>query len=202
MQFTDLPETGEGVLIETIITHDSGQYISGRLYMPAAKLDPQGFGSAITYGRRYALAAALGIVSDEDNDGNGIKGKPKVDPPPKSAPQGSAAVDGASVLSEAQQSLMAELGGFCGGNQDHMAALLKEVSYYQKSDGKEGWLKIDDLRKECKVPGVQKWIGSTLGKLRKRIAEQSPGESPETCNLCQQTGGHSASCPENESSLF
>jgi hypothetical protein len=74
VQFTDIPESGNGVIIETIITHDSGQYISGRLFMPTVKQDPQGYGSSITYGRRYALGAALGIVSDEDVDGNQAEG--------------------------------------------------------------------------------------------------------------------------------
>lgn len=68
MQFTDIQDNG--IVVETIIAHSSGQYISGKLFMPAVKQDPQGYGSALTYGRRYGLAAALGIVSDEDVDGN------------------------------------------------------------------------------------------------------------------------------------
>lgn len=68
MQFTDIADAG--IVVETVITHSSGQYISGALAMPAVKQDPQGYGSALTYGRRYALAAALGIVSDEDVDEN------------------------------------------------------------------------------------------------------------------------------------
>ena len=71
MQFTDIAEAG--IVVETVITHSSGQYISGALAMPVVKQDPQGYGSALTYGRRYALAAALGIVSDEDVDGNGTE---------------------------------------------------------------------------------------------------------------------------------
>lgn len=74
VQFTDIADSGNGIVVETIITHESGQYISGRLFMPAVKNDPQGYGSALTYGRRYALAAALGIVSDEDVDGNATGG--------------------------------------------------------------------------------------------------------------------------------
>lgn len=68
MQFTDIADAG--IVVETVITHSSGQYISGALAMPVVKQDPQGYGSALTYGRRYALAAALGIVSDEDVDVN------------------------------------------------------------------------------------------------------------------------------------
>jgi len=86
IQFTDIPEDGNGIVVETIITHESGQYISGKLLMPLAKLDPQGAGSAITYGRRYALAAALGIVSDEDVDGNQGEGKKEEKKPAATKP--------------------------------------------------------------------------------------------------------------------
>lgn len=61
---------GESVTISTTLLHSSGQWISGDLTMKPAKADPQGIGSAITYARRYALAAILGIVADEDDDGN------------------------------------------------------------------------------------------------------------------------------------
>ena len=84
MQFTDIAEAG--IVVETIITHSSGQYISGALAMPVVKQDPQGYGSALTYGRRYALAAALGIVSDEDVDGNGTE-RPKGGGDPQPQPQ-------------------------------------------------------------------------------------------------------------------
>jgi hypothetical protein len=41
----------------------------GKLHVPAAKQDPQGYGSALTYARRYSLMAACGIAP-EDDDGN------------------------------------------------------------------------------------------------------------------------------------
>lgn len=81
MQFTDIAEAG--IVVETVITHSSGQYISGALAMPVVKQDPQGYGSALTYGRRYALAAALGIVSDEDVDGNGTEKTKGGEQPPQ-----------------------------------------------------------------------------------------------------------------------
>lgn len=46
------------------------QWMRSRLTMTLAKNDPQGMGSAITYGRRYALGCMTGVVTDEDNDGN------------------------------------------------------------------------------------------------------------------------------------
>jgi len=68
VQMPDVSETG-GVAIETILMHSSGQWISSRFVMPLAKPDAHGVGSAITYARRYALAAMVGIAP-EDDDGN------------------------------------------------------------------------------------------------------------------------------------
>jgi hypothetical protein len=63
-------ESDTGVVVETIFLHDSGESIScGKLSVPAAKNDPQGYGSALTYARRYSLMAACGIAP-EDDDGN------------------------------------------------------------------------------------------------------------------------------------
>ncbi len=59
-----------GVTVETVFMHESGEILeSGPLHVPAAKNDPQGFGSAMTYARRYSLMAACGIAP-EDDDGN------------------------------------------------------------------------------------------------------------------------------------
>jgi hypothetical protein len=59
-----------GVTVETLFVHESGEVLSGgRLHVPAAKQDPQGYGSALTYARRYSLMSACGIAP-EDDDGN------------------------------------------------------------------------------------------------------------------------------------
>lgn len=68
LQKTHDSETG--VKIETVFIHESGDQVSsGILHVPAPKSDPQGYGSAITYARRYSLMAACGIAP-EDDDGN------------------------------------------------------------------------------------------------------------------------------------
>ena len=62
---------GEKVSVTTFIMHTSGEWIeTDPLVLKADKATAQGAGSAITYARRYALAATLGIASDEDDDGN------------------------------------------------------------------------------------------------------------------------------------
>lgn len=60
------------VSVTTIVSHVSGQYvIFGPLSLPVGKkMDAQAYGSSITYAKRYALSAALGISSDVDDDGN------------------------------------------------------------------------------------------------------------------------------------
>jgi hypothetical protein len=59
-----------GVTVETVFLHTSGETLSsGPLHVPASKNDPQGYGSALTYARRYSLMAACGIAP-EDDDGH------------------------------------------------------------------------------------------------------------------------------------
>ena len=68
VQRTDLCE--DGVIVETTFIHESGETLSaGKLHLPASKQDAQGYGSALTYARRYSLMAACGIAP-EDDDGN------------------------------------------------------------------------------------------------------------------------------------
>jgi hypothetical protein len=59
-----------GVTVETVFLHTSGETLSsGPLHVPAQKQDAQGYGSALTYARRYSLMSACGIAP-EDDDGN------------------------------------------------------------------------------------------------------------------------------------
>lgn len=61
--------------LTTILMHESGQYITTQSTMPVGQVtDKQAIGGVITYLRRYALTAILGIVSDEDDDGNYASG--------------------------------------------------------------------------------------------------------------------------------
>lgn len=62
------PHGDSGVCVVTTLMHESGEWITSRLFIPVSKKDAQGFGSALTYGRRYALAAIVGIAADDDDD--------------------------------------------------------------------------------------------------------------------------------------
>ncbi len=61
-----------GIGTVTLLLHESGQYIKSRFVMPLPKLSgtniTQDAGAAISYARRYALSAVLGLASDEDTD--------------------------------------------------------------------------------------------------------------------------------------
>lgn len=71
-----------GITIVTTLLHVSGQWIEGRVRLPLEKGTAQSAGSAVSYGRRYCLAALVGLVSEEDDDGNAASAAPK-----KNAPQ-------------------------------------------------------------------------------------------------------------------
>jgi len=74
--------TDNGFSIETMLAHSSGQWISSNFKLLIGKQDMQGLGAAVTYARRYSIAAMVGIVSDEDDDANSVsKSQPQRRPP-------------------------------------------------------------------------------------------------------------------------
>lgn len=83
LQFPGLySELDKSMSLTTVISHKSGEWISQEMSVPVSKVDAQGAGSALTYMRRYALAAVVGVVQADD-DGNAASVQPK----PVSKPQ-------------------------------------------------------------------------------------------------------------------
>lgn len=74
LSFSQIP-TGEGGLTTILMHGESGEFLIGEYIMKPTKNDPQGIGSAITYQRRYALCAVLGLNIEDDDDGNQASGK-------------------------------------------------------------------------------------------------------------------------------
>ena len=74
MQFPITQDDRAGV--ETIVMHESGEWISGSFMLKCTKLDPQGMASSVSYARRYGLQSIAGIPS-EDDDGNAASQAPK-----------------------------------------------------------------------------------------------------------------------------
>ena len=80
MQLTE--EHQGGVKVSTVFIHESGEQLSGgSLFMPASKQDAQGFGSALSYARRYSLMAACGIAPEDDDGNQATKTAPQAAPP-------------------------------------------------------------------------------------------------------------------------
>ena len=114
---TQLPEN-EG--LTTLLLHTSGQYISSLYPIRPVKDDPQGLGSAITYARRYALSAILGVASEPDDDANAASGgkataaakpqtKPPAPPPVTTPPPAEPPVDPTAANKKAEVSQMRSL---------------------------------------------------------------------------------------------
>lgn len=72
LSIVQLPQAGDPdvVTLETVLMHNSGQWIASTITMRPVKQDPQGVGSCLTYARRYGLAAMVGITVTEDDDAN------------------------------------------------------------------------------------------------------------------------------------
>ena len=70
LAISQFPSVDNGeVVVQTILFHNSGQFIKESLRMKPADLKIQSIGSTITYGKRYSLSAILGISTEEDDDG-------------------------------------------------------------------------------------------------------------------------------------
>lgn len=72
------------MFLTTRVMHKSGQFVEGDYQIKPVKEDPQGYGSAVTYARRYSLMAVAGIAP-EDDDGNEASGKEEKEQPKQEA---------------------------------------------------------------------------------------------------------------------
>jgi hypothetical protein len=109
----ELTHSDGGVGITTLVMSNTGEWIEfGPLVMPHNN-DPQQVGAVITYGRRYALAAVLGIAADEDDDAASAKVEPGSTVTGSAAPGMADAEDGATADGEDG----AALGGPGAGDQ-------------------------------------------------------------------------------------
>jgi len=95
-----------GVSVTTRLLHSSGQWAESTLILPMDKATAQGAGSAITYARRYALAAMVGVAPDDDDDGNAASQPAQQQrPAPKPEPSGTR-----PALHDSLRNLLGEFG--------------------------------------------------------------------------------------------
>ena len=129
-----------GVLLRTTLAHSSGEWIASEISFPVDRMGAiQGWGSALTYARRYALAAMVGIAQDDD-DGEAAQAaekarqrKPAQQPAPRQAAPAPAAQQqqAAHAATSMPQPKEGELDG------DRLKALfarLRELGYEAKED--------------------------------------------------------------------
>lgn len=83
LSFAQFPD-GDG--LTTILAHSSGQFMEATFRMSPKDNSPQAQGSAISYARRYALSAVLGLATEDDDDGNAASAPAKAPVAPKTAP--------------------------------------------------------------------------------------------------------------------
>ncbi len=130
-------------VLETTLYHTSGEWISGAQLVNPVKDDPQSLGSAISYARRYSLSALLGIVADEDDDGN-VATKPELvksttttakDTAPRPKSETTAPTKAEPGISLAQTKKIYASAKEKGITQDQAKAYLKEV--FHKMSTKE-----------------------------------------------------------------
>lgn len=65
---TTMSEGGQFFLVTTL-SHKSGEWLRGYYVLVADMKDPQKLGSVMSYAKRYAMSAILGVVADDDDDG-------------------------------------------------------------------------------------------------------------------------------------
>lgn len=114
-----------GVIVETVFIHESGEVINcGQLHVPASKHDAQGYGSALTYARRYSLMAACGIAP-EDDDGNAASKRPTAPAVPTPDITDHLAAIQASANSDELATVFKAAFDACQGNQALQAKVME-----------------------------------------------------------------------------
>ena len=109
----------DGVTVmETTLMHSSGEFVRGEMPLNPVKDDPQGLGSAISYARRYSLSAILGVVSDEDDDGNSAS--PKQSKPTQTAKE-------SKPIPTAAQPAQTATGGITAPQNRKIQAMCKDM---------------------------------------------------------------------------
>jgi len=137
-------------LVTKIVHAESGEWQSSLLVMPLPKNDPQGYGSALTYARRYGLSALVGIVT-EDDDGNGACELPSIatlTPQNRIENEGKAPrgyggnlpkIDGVTFIEENPGYIIAS------GNTRNKTSLLKEAGFHWDAARKTWWKQVQKM---------------------------------------------------------
>ncbi len=100
MQFAENPTAASLVSVRTMLVHESGEWIAGTISMKAGQETPQAIGSAITYARRYGLAALCGVVQDDDDGEQASRPDPRDAARQRKVPPSAPAASGSGPTKE------------------------------------------------------------------------------------------------------
>lgn len=156
-QYPVATDPGHLGLVTKLVHSESGQWQSSLMVMPLPKNDPQGYGSALTYARRYGLATLVGLVSEADDDGEAASGQrnkpaksterrptPQRNPPPPPADglAGLPRIDGIDY-----QTVNASNGRICitaSGDVRNKRPFLQEAGFRWDGNRKIWWRYAED----------------------------------------------------------
>lgn len=125
-----LPEgSHDDLYLKTIIGHVSGEFLSFKTPMILEKKNAQGFGSALTYVRRYSLVSALGLETDDDDGQIASQSTPKI---AAHSPKKSPKIQNKILISEAQRKRLYALAK--GVSETEVKAIIKEYGYESSKD--------------------------------------------------------------------
>jgi hypothetical protein len=127
-----------GVSVETVLHHANGESMElGTLFVPANKNDAQGFGSALTYARRYGLLTAFGVPTEDDDGNAAARSVPRAD----QAPRGQQPV----LIRDQERDLIATLAPSAGKTVQEICEAYK-VASLKELTAAQGEKLIDRLR--------------------------------------------------------
>ena len=189
LSVVQLPTNEDGLTLETILIHSSGQWISSTLSLPETTgrmSELQGMGSALTYARRYMLGAIVGITTGDDDDGQQAS---------KQSPEKAKKTNGEMTLAKLLTNLekVERIKGFYGSS-DAIKDCRPKSAELPAPDDTEGWRQLfvdarnyalDQVAKDNEaLPGfgqVDSGGSDIAGQLNDEIlaADDLEGEFPE-----------------------
>jgi hypothetical protein len=142
-----VPVEGDGKLlglVTKLVHAESGEWQESLLVMPLSKNDPQGYGSALTYARRYGLSSMVGLVTEDDDANTACKGQdlqnPRIadlKPRQENFMQNLPRVDGVSY--QQQKAKDGTVYVTASGNTRNKNSILKEAGFKWNASRKLWW---------------------------------------------------------------
>lgn len=174
IQAPETTEAGE-LLLETTLLHESGQYISSALLIKGAYKDVQAMGSSITYVRRYAMCGMLGIVADDDDDGetagtgNKEQGKQQSPPPQNKQGNGKPALKHGTITEEQVEAIKSFMGEL-KMNPNSLLLICNREFNFKTAEGKAIQQASIELSKEQAEQVLEKLNGMAIEAAKQKEA--------------------------------